>query len=827
MSRRHGRRAGQWLALALLVAASLALAPGLALAHANLERSTPSANAILTEAPTQTVLWFSEEPEIRLTSLRLLDPSGREVAALAARPAPADPRAVIANLPALAPGTYVIGWRTTSAVDGHTTAGAFPFTFGVGQVPASVVAPGMAAATPAVSPIAVFARFLTFTGAVGLVGGLTFGPIVLWPAMARVATDRPRRRRLGPDSPLARAGRHALGLTLWLGAPMLLVGGALLSITQAADAASVSLLGAVGEPLARVLVGTRAGTLLGLRIGLLALAVLLAGVALRRWDRRWWIAALCPAVGVLATVSLSAHAAASATWLVVLVAVDLAHLVAVAIWVGGLAQLGLVLGWLRRRAATDAELDDRPAIAAVAGQFARTIYAVAAIVATGLIQTLVQVGSIEALVATPYGQTLILKLLLFATMAALGLLHWRAIVPRLSGVRLGGVWASVAGRLGERFRWTIGIEAALGVGVLLLTGLLTAQQPARDAAIALRSVVVRGTADDLAMTLEVAPGEAGLNRIELRLSGPLTGLQKVVLRVSHLDMAMGEQEIALRPAGDGVYVADGGQLSMSGRWQIEPLVRRNGRPDARVRLTVPIAEPLTARESAEQPPFELTPRMIVGAEAIVFGLLLVVGASRLRRRSAQAGSAAVAAGIVAVMIGGYVGVAAYADEMASAARRRSPIVADADALARGRALYQQNCLSCHGVAGRGDGPLGRSLNPRPADLRAHVTQHPEGQLFDWITNGVPGTAMPSFRENLSPDDRWRVIAFIKGFAEDGPAPARTAAAEMARGLRGETAPPTASVPGSPAAASTIPRTAPATSVAATGPGASTRGASAP
>src|SRR5437899_9389328 len=111
---------------ALLLAASA----GAVGAHANLERSTPNANAVLVDQPKQAFLFFSEEPEIRLTDLRLLDPTGKLIGSLPPRPAPGDSRAVTANLPDIQPGTYVVAWRTTSAVDGHTTAGAFPFTYG-------------------------------------------------------------------------------------------------------------------------------------------------------------------------------------------------------------------------------------------------------------------------------------------------------------------------------------------------------------------------------------------------------------------------------------------------------------------------------------------------------------------------------------------------------------------------------------------------------------------------------------------------------------------------------------------------------------------------
>ena len=62
----------------------------------------------MVEKPQQVFLWFSEEPELRLTELTLLDPTGHKLADLAPRPAPGDPRAVTANVPDIQPGTYTI-----------------------------------------------------------------------------------------------------------------------------------------------------------------------------------------------------------------------------------------------------------------------------------------------------------------------------------------------------------------------------------------------------------------------------------------------------------------------------------------------------------------------------------------------------------------------------------------------------------------------------------------------------------------------------------------------------------------------------------------------
>jgi mono/diheme cytochrome c family protein len=58
--------------------------------------------------------------------------------------------------------------------------------------------------------------------------------------------------------------------------------------------------------------------------------------------------------------------------------------------------------------------------------------------------------------------------------------------------------------------------------------------------------------------------------------------------------------------------------------------------------------------------------------------------------------------------------------------------------------------------------LGIGLNPRPADFRTHLAAgHTDAQLYDWITNGVPGTAMPPFGSELSETDRWNVLNYIK------------------------------------------------------------------
>lgn len=54
-----------------------------------------------------------------------------------------------------------------------------------------------------------------------------------------------------------------------------------------------------------------------------------------------------------------------------------------------------------------------------------------------------------------------------------------------------------------------------------------------------------------------------------------------------------------------------------------------------------------------------------------------------------------------------------------------------------------------------------ALNPKPVDLTVHVGLHPDAQLYDWITNGIPGTAMPAWRSDRTDQQRWDVINYLR------------------------------------------------------------------
>lgn len=89
------------------------------------------------------------------------------------------------------------------------------------------------------------------------------------------------------------------------------------------------------------------------------------------------------------------------------------------------------------------------------------------------------------------------------------------------------------------------------------------------------------------------------------------------------------------------------------------------------------------------------------------------------------------------------------------------IPSETPSLARGASLYQTNCASCHGNLGRGDGPMARGLDPKPADLADGSSLRDQSPLdfYRRISIGVVGTAMPAFEARLPAEDRWAVALY--------------------------------------------------------------------
>ncbi|MFJ8431672.1 FixH family protein [Kitasatospora sp. NPDC094019] len=407
--------------LALLLAGA-----GPAAAHAALQSTDPAQNAVLPTAPQAVTLTFSEAVSLSSDSVRVLDPAGRAVDS--GSPAHADGKDNTARVglgPGLANGTYTVAWRAVSE-DSHPIGGAFTFSIGAPSATTvsttalqSAEADGLVAALYGTGRTVAYAAFALLAGAAAFV-------LLCWPAGA---ARRPVQR-------LLMTGWVALLVST---VAVLMLRGPYERGSGVGKAFDLSLVRAtlderIGTALAaRLLLLAASGVFLSLLVGQLGLpqartartagpgatgsGTAGAGTAgadadpeeaeLRELERRaaerpqrearlgLGVAGLVLAVALSATWAGADHASVGIqVWLAL--PLGMLHLVAMALWLGGLAAM---LVGLREGIGAD-----------VADRFSRIAFgAVLVLVGTGVYQSWRGVGSWGALTGTDYGRLLLVK----------------------------------------------------------------------------------------------------------------------------------------------------------------------------------------------------------------------------------------------------------------------------------------------------------------------------------------------------------------------------------------------------------------------------------
>ena len=89
----------------------------------------------------------------------------------------------------------------------------------------------------------------------------------------------------------------------------------------------------------------------------------------------------------------------------------------------------------------------------------------------------------------------------------------------------------------------------------------------------------------------------------------------------------------------------------------------------------------------------------------------------------------------------------------------APSTQEVKTLDEGKSLFAANCASCHGDTGGGNGPAAGVLAPSPTNF--HHKKPTEERAWDVLENGVPGTAMPPWQNQLSADQRRTLVEFVR------------------------------------------------------------------
>ncbi len=733
--------------LGLLVVASWwLLFPSDAAAHANLASSDPPANSELDEAPGRIIIWFAEPIEPSLSEIRVLDAAGKQVDQGDSVVDDLNPLVMSVGLADVPDGTYTVAWKNVSTVDGHRVRGSFVFT--VGQ-PLSAVPVQVEGQPLLQSPFSPLLGWLVFLGALAMTGGLVFELLVTRPVFfGRLAS--PVRLGVG-DALSARTNR----LT-WLAVSLFLVAsvGQLLTLVTV----DTSLWEALGGPLWSTLSSTGWGKLWLWRIAAAA-AFCVALFSLRFASELWQPAvrtlALALSGAVLWTLSLTSHGAATVDIRNMAIAADFLHLIASAFWIGALFHFVFAL----RQAIRDLPDEERrECVADLVPRFSVVAsLSVATIVATGIFSGWAQVTSTEAL-STPYGITLIAKVALVLPLLFLGGLNLVWVRPRLRSDPAALVWLK---------RLLIG-EAVLALLVVAAVGMLTSLEPARQVAsreladsrqaLSFSDVV----AGDI-IELEVSPGRVGSNELTVtltdRLGRPIDNASEVLVRLVFLESDLGDDTLTAASAGDGRYLREDAQLSIAGVWQAELVVRRLDAFDARTAFRFEALD-TGAADSAAISPSPATAYLMLGAGLLVVGMLFLVAGLTLGGWFSRSGAGVMTPGVAGVAAGLILLFNAQLG-IGGGEVLQNPYPPTPESLESGAATYAQVCQACHGDEGRGDGPAGVALDPPPADLVVHVPLHPETDLFRFIRDGIPGTGMAPLGGQLTDDQIWHVVNYIR------------------------------------------------------------------
>jgi putative copper resistance protein D len=307
-------------------------------------------------------------------------------------------------------------------------------------------------------------RLLHYAATVSLEGTFVFWCLIAWPAFHRTKASQAFQARLD---------RRLFALA-WASLLVALASGAAWLVIVASHMSGMPLSAVLRGPVVGVvLTQTRFGEDWGLRAALVVvLAGCLAVQGLTRKHAAGWIGLLA-AAAFIASLAWAGHGAAAedVPFDAIHLPADILHLLAAGAWLGGLLPLVLLLAQARG----DGSLEAVTVARAATLRFSKLgIASVGTLLATGLVNTWFLSGSVPALLGTLYGQLLLVKVALFATMIAVAGVNQLRLTPRLADVASD---AALRLRAVRQLRGTASIEASLGVFVLAVVGIIGVLPP--------------------------------------------------------------------------------------------------------------------------------------------------------------------------------------------------------------------------------------------------------------------------------------------------------------------------------------------------------------
>lgn len=553
--------------IGLAVAAAFAVAPANALAHALLVGTQPANLSTVKVAPREVIFEFNQAVGGTLGAVRVYNGKGAQVDdGVVSHPRGTESWLGVGLPPNLPDGTYTATYRVISA-DTHIVYGGLVFNIGHASLATQSVA-GLLShdrAGPVTNVAFGVVRGLDYVAIALVIGVLLFLFYAVAPALRGGALERRAWLLIG--------GGLALGLAVSV----------LGILLQGAEAAGTSLWGALKWPVISNVLGSRFGWVWGVKAALFALS--LAALALRgRPAARIWLAGVGGYLAI--TPALAGHASVQSP-VVVFFPVDVLHVLAASVWVGGIACIVFALA-AGTRALEPAQRT--PALVAVLSRFSPLALASVAVLAvTGVVQAYIDVRHLSALTHSTYGELLLLKTGLLGVLIGLGAVNRERVIPSLRRLVQAGATPGSTGVLLRRV--TRGEMAAMAC-VFGVTAALVAYAPPIDAAAGPFAQNVRlGPA---VLEAYISPAQAAtanemhLYLINARDGSPYTPTQQLTVTAALPARGIGPLAETAYRTGPGHYTVPDAVLSPAGTWAVTITARVSLFDQYSVTLAVPV-----------------------------------------------------------------------------------------------------------------------------------------------------------------------------------------------------------------------------------------------
>jgi len=431
------------------------------------------------------------------------------------------------------------------------------------------------------------------------------------------------------------------------------------------------------------------------------------------------------------------------------------HWLAVLAWGGCLIYIAL-LPW---RAIYQASEQDSTNIGHIVARYANLeIIALGLALLSGGLLAFIHVHNPDAMSTTDYGQIVTLK----GAMIAVLLITVTINLLKLTQSTI------------SRFRAVAAIETILLAGLIVSSGMLVSREPPGVAPF-VNPQSWQMSAGETALTIALQPVSGSSTQVRIEISSASPDYRFPEGTLAYFDIYTPERnagayDIEAVPIGPSGFLGET-ILAIPGEWRFELHIEAAdgtvSSGESILRLpALPLKEDLKPFLSLSAISFSMP-----GLITFVVGILLLLSAAWLLRqcRHGKAPAWIMPPGMASMAFGAYLALSVTFVKTYPSTFWNNPEPYTTENIYEGDNIYRAQCAECHGLAGKGDGPWAIEERGSIPDLSApHMDIHTDGEIFWWITKGIPSLDQPALGEELSESERWTVINYVRSLRHGVP-----------------------------------------------------------